>query len=98
MGCPGALGGAKPPQCLTPLLDAQLDRWAAAHDADPVTRAQDVPAAWPVRQAATEHDFASVPPTQRPGDGDGDGDGQDVWHTVRIAGGQIVDLDDVPPF
>ncbi|MFG3050040.1 hypothetical protein ACGFZP_03665 [Kitasatospora sp. NPDC048239] len=79
---------------LSPHLNFRLDAWAAKHDADPVFRAQNVPAEWSVQQVAEEYGFASVRFTEYWGGGNN----QEVWFTVRLGDLRIVELNDQPAF
>ncbi|MFD6339060.1 hypothetical protein ACIQAD_18305 [Streptomyces sp. NPDC088551] len=79
---------------LSPYLNLRLDAWAQQNDADPVFRAQNVPAKWSAHQVKQEAGFASVRLTES-----WTGGGvQEVWYTVRVADLRIVDLGDQPAF
>ncbi|MEV6974496.1 hypothetical protein [Kitasatospora sp. NPDC093806] len=79
---------------LIPPLNFRLDAWAQQNDADPVFRAQNVPANWSVQQVKEEAGYASVRLTEfwR------EGGSQEVWYVVRLGDLKIVDLDDRPAF
>ncbi|MFJ9947231.1 hypothetical protein [Kitasatospora sp. NPDC091207] len=79
---------------LAPHLNFRLDAWAAEHDADPVFRAQNVPARWSGQQVKEEYGFASVRLTEYWGGGGS----QEVWYTVRLGDLRIVELNDTPAF
>ncbi|MFB6888246.1 hypothetical protein ACFCX4_02895 [Kitasatospora sp. NPDC056327] len=79
---------------LAPHLNFRLDAWAQEHDADPVFRAQNVPADWSAQQVKDEYGFASVRLTEFWGGGGS----QDVWYTVRLSDLRIVELNDEPAF
>ncbi|WP_380284421.1 hypothetical protein [Kitasatospora purpeofusca] len=79
---------------LSPHLEFRLDAWAQEHDADPVFRAQNVPADWSAQQVKEEYGFASVRLTEFWGGGGS----QDVWYTVRLGDLRIVELNDQPAF
>ncbi|WP_129768407.1 hypothetical protein [Streptomyces sp. L-9-10] len=79
---------------LSSYLNLRLDAWAEQNDADPVFRAQNVPAKWSAHQIKQEAGFASVRLTET-----WTGGGvQEVWYTVRVADLRIVDLGDRPAF
>ncbi|NUU23608.1 MAG: hypothetical protein HOV68_19200 [Streptomycetaceae bacterium] len=77
---------------LTPELNAELDAWAEANDADPVFRAQNVPVDRSVRYEGSGMGHASVVVTQYWGDGSA----TDVWYRVPLDGSQIDGLQDPP--
>ncbi|MFF8774222.1 hypothetical protein [Kitasatospora sp. NPDC015120] len=79
---------------LAPHLEFRLDAWAQQHDADPVFRAQNVPADWSAQQVKEEYGFASVRLTEFWGGGGS----QEVWYTVRLSDLRIVELNDQPAF
>ncbi|MBD0672536.1 hypothetical protein BU198_17935 [Streptomyces sp. CBMA156] len=81
-------------QYLSPYLNYRLDVWARQNDADPVFRAQNVPADWSAQQVKEEEGYASVRLTEFWGDGGS----QDVWYTVHLTDLRIFDLDDQPAF
>ncbi|MFE7587808.1 hypothetical protein ACFU6K_00295 [Kitasatospora sp. NPDC057512] len=92
-------GGAETPrqvreQYLSPYLNYRLDQWATQHDADPVFRAQNVPADWSAQQVKEEEGYASVRLTELWSGGGS----QDVWYTVRLTDLRIFDLGDQPAF
>ncbi|MFJ8749145.1 hypothetical protein ACIREO_07400 [Streptomyces sp. NPDC102441] len=77
---------------LAPELDSRLDAWAAQHGADPVFRAQNVPADWSLRYEGSGAGHATVVVTEKWGSGAT----QDVWFAVRLADLVIGDLKDPP--
>ncbi|MFD3875255.1 hypothetical protein [Streptomyces sp. NPDC058623] len=77
---------------LTPKVNAALDQWAAAHDADPVFRAQNVPDSWTVSDGGSSPTAATVIVTQNWGDGTT----SDVRYEVRLPDLRITDLTDPP--
>ncbi|WTW93051.1 hypothetical protein OG216_06520 [Streptomycetaceae bacterium NBC_01309] len=77
---------------LTPELNAELDAWAEANQADPVFRAQNVPADRTVRYEGSGAGYASVVVTQHWGDGSTN----DVWYRVPLDGSRIAGLQDPP--
>ncbi|MEU8706506.1 hypothetical protein [Streptomyces sp. NPDC048565] len=77
---------------LAPELDARLDAWADQHDADPVFRAQNVPASRSLRYAGSGAGHATVVLTENWASGGS----QDVWYAVRTADLVIGDLEDAP--
>ncbi|MEU8134776.1 hypothetical protein [Streptodolium elevatio] len=77
---------------LTPELNAELDAWAEANQADPVFRAQNVPADRTVRYEGSGMGYASVVVTQYWGDGSTN----DVWYRVPLDGSRIAGLQDPP--
>ncbi|MFC5661756.1 hypothetical protein ACFP3U_02025 [Kitasatospora misakiensis] len=79
---------------LVPHLNFRLDAWAQEHDADPVFRAQNVPADWSAQQVKEEYGYASVRFTEFWGGGGS----QEVWYTVRLSDLRIVELNDQPAF
>ncbi|MEE1823509.1 hypothetical protein PUR61_15100 [Streptomyces sp. BE20] len=79
---------------LTPHLDFRLDAWAHDHDADPVFRAQNVPADWSAQQVKEELGFASVRLTEFWSGGES----RHVWYVVRLVDLRIVELNDRPAF
>ncbi|MFI2611344.1 hypothetical protein [Kitasatospora sp. NPDC018619] len=81
-------------QYLSPHLNDRLDAWAQQNDADPVFRAQNVPADWSARQVREEEGYVSVRLTEF---WDGGGS-QDVWYTVRLSDLRVFDLGDQPAF
>ncbi|MFE6052528.1 hypothetical protein ACFQ6N_17380 [Kitasatospora sp. NPDC056446] len=76
---------------LTPQLNARLDAWAEANDADPVFRAQNVPQSRDVRYEGSGAGHATVVVTEHFG-----GSTIDVWYQVPLSGGRITDLRDAP--
>ncbi|WP_147409068.1 hypothetical protein [Kitasatospora xanthocidica] len=92
-------GGTESPrqvreQYLSPYLNYRLDQWAMRNDADPVFRAQNVPASWSAQQVKEEEGYASVRLTEFWSGGGS----QDVWYTVRLTDLRIFDLGDQPAF
>ncbi|WP_436770813.1 hypothetical protein [Yinghuangia sp. YIM S09857] len=77
---------------LTPELNAELDAWAEANQADPVFRAQNVPVDRTVRYEGSGMGYASVVVTQYWEDGSAN----DVWYRVPLDGSRIVGLQDPP--
>ncbi|WP_406143592.1 hypothetical protein [Streptomyces sp. NBC_01012] len=77
---------------LAPELDTRLDAWADQHGADPVFRAQNVPASWSLRYAGSGAGHTTVVLTENWGTGGT----QDVWYSVRTADLVIGDLEDPP--
>ncbi|MEU9033015.1 hypothetical protein AB0D46_37050 [Streptomyces sp. NPDC048383] len=77
---------------LTPAVNAALDQWAAAHDADPVFRAQNVPDSWTVSDGGSSPTAATVIVTQNWGDGTT----SDVRYEVRLPDLRITDLTGPP--
>ncbi|MFI8458957.1 hypothetical protein [Kitasatospora sp. NPDC085464] len=73
-------------------LNHRLDARAQQPEADPVFRAQDVPARWAAQEVGQEKGFASVRLTESWGDGSG----RDVWYAVRLTDLRILDLGDEP--
>ncbi|MFD7645854.1 hypothetical protein ACFV4P_35035 [Kitasatospora sp. NPDC059795] len=76
---------------LTPELNARLDAWAEANDADPVFRAQNVPQGRDVRYKGSDAENATVIVTEHFGDST-----IDVWYQAPLDGGRITDLTDAP--
>jgi hypothetical protein len=77
---------------MTPELNAELDQWAADHDADPVFRAQNVPVGWSVAYGGSGAGHTTVILTE-----DWAGGGHtDVWYQVRLDNLRIDGLEDPP--
>ncbi|WP_045305495.1 hypothetical protein [Saccharothrix sp. ST-888] len=77
-------------QYLSADLNRRLDAWAAAHDADPVFRAQNVPQSWFVRYGGSGAGSSTVVLTESWGGGNS----RDVWYAVRLSDVLITDLAD----
>ncbi|UGQ12624.1 hypothetical protein LO772_03125 [Yinghuangia sp. ASG 101] len=77
---------------LTAELNTELDAWAAEHGADPIFRAQNVPADRSVRYEGSGAGHASVVVTQYWGDGTSN----DVWYRVPLDGSRFDGLQDPP--
>lgn len=77
---------------LTAHLNAVLDAWARAHDADPVFRAQNVPTGWSLAQGDSGAGHTRVNLTERWGDGST----TEVVYELRLATLVIDDLQDAP--
>ncbi|WP_344117060.1 hypothetical protein [Streptomyces blastmyceticus] len=75
---------------LAPDLDKRLDAWALQHDADPVFRAQNVPATWATRYEGSGAGHSTVVLTERWSGGAK----QEVWFSVRLQDLVINDLKD----
>ncbi|MBC3844416.1 hypothetical protein GXW82_42645 [Streptacidiphilus sp. 4-A2] len=89
-------GGLTPHQVeeeyLTPDLITQLDAYARTHNADPVFRAQNIPASWSVRYGDSGAGHTTVILTENWAGGTS----TDVWYQVRIATLVIDGLEDPP--
>ncbi|WP_052707229.1 hypothetical protein [Streptomyces rubellomurinus] len=77
---------------LTAHLNAVLDAWARAHDADPVFRAPNVPTDWSLTQGDSGAGHTRVNLTERWGDGSP----TEVVYELRLATLVIDDLQDAP--
>ncbi|MFJ1560759.1 hypothetical protein [Streptomyces mirabilis] len=77
---------------LAPDLNKRLDAWALQHDADPVFRAQNVPASWTTRYEGSGAGHSTVVLTERWSGGAK----QEVWFSVRLSDLVINDLKDRP--
>ncbi|MEU5426521.1 hypothetical protein AB0H73_13065 [Streptomyces olivoreticuli] len=75
---------------LAPDLDKRLDAWALQRDADPVFRAQNVPASWATRYEGSGAGHSTVVLTERWSGGAK----QEVWFSVRLQDLVINDLKD----
>ncbi|MGA5821027.1 hypothetical protein ACPC54_24550 [Kitasatospora sp. NPDC094028] len=90
----GDLQGARAvrQQYLTAHLNAVLDAWAAAHDADPVFRAQNVPTGWSLAQGDSGAGHTRVFLTEQWDDGST----TRVVYELRLATLVVDDLEDAP--
>ncbi|KIQ64441.1 hypothetical protein TR51_08990 [Kitasatospora griseola] len=77
---------------LTAELNARLDQWAQANDADPVFRAQDVPVGWTVAQDSSGAGHTAVLLTEHWGDGST----TPVEYQLRLPDLVIDDLENAP--
>lgn len=77
---------------LTHELDRRLGTWARLHDADPVFRAQNVPASWSTRTEGSGAGHTTVIVTEHWRGGAK----RDVWYQVRLEDLTISDLEDPP--
>jgi len=77
---------------LTADLNARLDQWAEAHDADPVFRAQNVPDSWSVAQHGSGAGHTTVLLTEHWGDGSA----IPVDYQLRLPDLVIDDLENAP--
>ncbi|MGV9267577.1 hypothetical protein ACWDRR_23295 [Kitasatospora sp. NPDC003701] len=77
---------------LTPELDTALDTWAADNQADPVFRAQNVPANWSVAYGGSGAGHSTVILTEYWRDGST----TTVWYQVRLSDLRINDLKNAP--
>ncbi|QNA76939.1 hypothetical protein C8250_038285 [Streptomyces sp. So13.3] len=77
---------------LTPALNHKLDAWAETNVADPVFRAQNVPADRSVRYEGSGAGHATVVVTEYWGSGSP----TEVWYRAPLDGSRISDLTDPP--